>query len=100
MLDYGRIKDAERTNASALFLTPPPHSQPNSLATSLLTSSASLAPVAKKAEENGVGAKGRLMTDEEREKVKRAILDATSTEEVRSLERMLAEGHVPQGKVI
>ncbi|CED84999.1 U2-associated snRNP A' protein [Phaffia rhodozyma] len=104
VLDYTRIKDQERTTAKELFLTPPPHSQPNSLATSLLTSSkaassSASAPVTKSGPA-GVqnGQKGRLMSEEDREKVKQAILKAESTEEVRSLERMLAEGHVPEGK--
>jgi U2 small nuclear ribonucleoprotein A' len=37
-----------------------------------------------------------LMTGEEREKIRKAIGAAESVAEVRRLERLLAEGHVPE----
>jgi len=41
------------------------------------------------------GRAGRLMTAEEKERVKAAIINATSAEEVRRLERNLKEGWMP-----
>jgi len=38
------------------------------------------------------------MTDEEREKIKRAVMKAENVEEVRRLERMLREGWMPEEK--
>jgi U2 small nuclear ribonucleoprotein A' len=45
----------------------------------------------------GKGGKGRLMTPEEKKRVVEALTEAKTTEEVRKLERMLAEGLVPEG---
>jgi len=42
------------------------------------------------------GKAGRLMTMDDREKVKLAIASATSMEEIRRLERQLREGYVPE----
>ena len=41
------------------------------------------------------GKAGRLMSAEEKERVKAAIVNAVSAEEVRKLERSLKEGWVP-----
>lgn len=41
------------------------------------------------------GKAGRLMSDEERSRVKLAIANATSSEEVARLERTLKEGYMP-----
>ena len=43
------------------------------------------------------GGKGRLMTPEEKKRVVEALTRAQTTEEVRRLERMLADGMVPEG---
>ena len=42
--------------------------------------------------------KGRLMTSEDKAKIRDAIQKATNTEEIRKLERMLAEGRMPVAK--
>ena len=42
------------------------------------------------------GRAGRLLTKEEQDRVKAAIAQATSMEEVRRLERQLKEGYVPE----
>lgn len=47
----------------------------------------------------GKGGKGRLMTPEEKKRVVEALMSASTTEEVRKLERMLAEGLVPEGGI-
>ncbi|KAL7410152.1 leucine-rich repeat-domain-containing protein [Mrakia frigida] len=95
-LDYQRIKDVERTTAASLFLTPPPTSQPTALALALLappTHNGSSAAAASKEKEKKAG---RLMTQEEREKIKRAVMKAENVDEVRRLERMLREGWIPE----
>ncbi len=43
------------------------------------------------------GLKGRLMTPEEKKRVVEALTRATTAEEVRKLERMLADGLIPEG---
>ena len=43
------------------------------------------------------GGKGRLMTPEEKKRVVEALTGAQTAEEVRKLERMLAEGLIPEG---
>ena len=48
----------------------------------------------------GKGGKGRLMTPEEKKRVVEALLRAKTAEEVRKLERMLAEGLIPEGEVV
>ena len=39
---------------------------------------------------------GRLMSKEEQERVKKAIAEAKSVEEIRRLERSLREGYLPE----
>lgn len=106
-LDFARIKDATRTEARQL-LTDSSTGLPNDLAQSLsipstsTISGASLS-TSTKAGSGAIGAggkakggKGRLMTPEEKKRVVEALMRATTTEEVRKLERMLAEGLVPE----
>ena len=101
-LDYTRIKDAVRDSARAL-LTDPLTGLPNDLANQLSTSTVSsisggVLTASTKAGAGAVkGGKGRLMTPEEKKRVVEALLRAQTTEEVRKLERMLAEGLVPEG---
>lgn len=42
------------------------------------------------------GGKGRLMTAEEKNRIKAAIAKATSADEIKQLERSLKEGWVPE----
>jgi len=42
------------------------------------------------------GKAGRLMTSEEKERIRTAIANATSSEEIKRLERNLREGFVPE----
>ena len=46
------------------------------------------------------GKAGRLMTKEERERVKAAIASAKSIEEIRRLERSLREGYLPEAESV
>ena len=109
-LDYTRVKDATRTSARKL-LTDAKTGLPNDLAQSLSipstsTNPASLATSTKSAaiaSTNGPGAgggKGRLMTPDQKKRVVEALMRANTTEEVRKLERMLAEGMIPEGVVV
>lgn len=98
-LDFKRIKDAERAHARSLFVDEETN-LPNKLALSL-TSDATTAAQSASAEATGDNTaqgdagKGRLMTSEEKAKIREAIQNATSIEEIRKLERMLAEGRMP-----
>ncbi|KAF8591966.1 L domain-like protein, partial [Ramaria rubella] len=97
VLDFQRIRDKERTGARSLFLTP--DDLPTSLATtiqsSVTTISSRVAISTDEPRPEVPGKAGRLMTAEEKERVKAAIVNATSAEEVRKLERSLKEGWVP-----
>lgn len=109
-LDFTRIKDVTRSNARKL-LTDSETGLPNGLAQELsipstsTMSGAALSSNTKSAAGKtagagagaGAGGKGgRLMTPEEKKRVVEALMRASTTEEVRKLERMLAEGLVPE----
>ena len=101
-LDYSRIKDAHRATARALLLSPETN-LPNALALQLSTSTAQITgttsnAAAARAAQLKAG-KGRLMTPEEKRRVVEALTRAKTTDEVRRLERMLAEGVVPEEQV-
>ncbi|KAF8528074.1 L domain-like protein [Hysterangium stoloniferum] len=97
VLDFQRIRDKERAAAKTLFLTP--DDLPTALATTIsatvTTVSAKIAVSTDEPKAAVPGKAGRLMTAEEKERVKAAIVNATSTEEVRKLERSLKEGWLP-----
>jgi U2 small nuclear ribonucleoprotein A' len=100
-LDFKRIKDAERDHARSLFVDEET-GLPTKLALSL-TSDASIAAqsatAAVSTESTGQDAsKGRLMTAEDKTKIREAIQKAENIEEIRKLERMLAEGRMPAGE--
>ena len=98
-LDFRRIKDAERASAKALFETPETH-LPTKLALSLTSdaaNSAALAATAKASGAEAVVGKGRLMTDDEKTRIRERIKGASSIDEVRRLEKVLSEGRVPEG---
>ena len=99
-LDFTRIKDAHRASARKL-LVDPDSNLPNSLALQLSTSTAQISSAAStnaaaaRAAQLKAG-KGRLMTPEEKRRVVEALTRAKTADEVRRLERMLAEGVVPE----
>lgn len=114
-LDFERVKDKERVRAKGLFLSK--DGTPTALATQFSEASASTsaanAPTlvsngtttGAKTFEPGVesnagaaGKAGRLLTKEEKERVRQAIEGAESVEEIRRLQRMLAQGFVPTEK--
>lgn len=106
ILDFQRIKDSLRASSRKLLLDPETN-LPNSLAQELSIPSTSTIPGAtfsQSAKAGGAiggtavkGGKGRLMTPEEKKRVVEALTRAQTTEEVRRLERMLADGLVPEG---
>ncbi|GAA5974077.1 hypothetical protein JCM11641_003419 [Rhodosporidiobolus odoratus] len=106
ILDFDRVKQADRTRANSLFLTPA--GEPTPLHTSFLTAAAAGATApslvaGSKTFEPGVepstaGKAGRLLNKEEKERVRKAIEGAESVEEIRRLQRMLAQGFVPTEK--
>ncbi|THH12164.1 hypothetical protein EW145_g158 [Phellinidium pouzarii] len=98
VLDFQRIRDKERQAAQALFVTP--DNLLTALATTLSTTvSTNTAKVTSHADEpRAVSATvkaGRLMTEEEKARVRAAIAAANSAEEVQKLERSLREGWMP-----
>lgn len=91
-------RDQERQAAQALFVTP--DGLLTALATTLSTTVSSKAtkPPIQTDEPKAAVAQvkaGRLMTEEEKARVRTAIAAATSAEEVQKLERSLREGWVP-----
>lgn len=99
VLDFERIKDAERTRATKLLTND--DGQPNELANKLSIPTTAGIPGAtiSKIAKQGVkgGAKGRLMTPDEKRRVVEALTRANTAEDVRKLERMLADGLIPEG---
>jgi len=103
-LDFTRIKDSLRHSATSLF-TDPTTSLPNSLALQLSTPTTSniagttVSSVSKAAMATTKGGKGRMMTSDEKRRIGEALTRATTAEEMRRLERMLAEGLIPEGGI-
>ncbi|KAG9013894.1 U2 snRNP complex subunit [Tulasnella sp. JGI-2019a] len=103
VLDFQRIQDKEKKQAKTLFLTP--DDLPTALATSFQAAKAQQStknvvsteeePTSASAAALAAGRAGRLMTAEEKARVKASILSATSAEEVRRLEKTLKEGWLP-----
>jgi len=99
VLDFQRIRDKERTTAKSLFLTA--EKLPTALATTISTTVSTHAPknaitIDEPRPAAQSGKAGRLMSAEDRARVKQAIAKATSIEEVRRLERSLREGYLPE----
>lgn len=116
ILDFQRIKDAERKAARELFVDAETQ-LPTKLALSLTTDAAAEEAAARAAAalkasaggggtaaagvKTGAGAgKGRLLSDDERTRIREAILRTSSVEEIKRLEKMLNEGRVPEGAEI
>jgi len=100
-LDFKRVKDAERANAKSLF-EQPESKLPTKLALSLTSdaaNNAALSAAASRGAGEVTGGKGRLLTPEEKEKVREAIKNASTVEEIRRLENVLSEGRLPEGGV-
>ncbi|KAF8736740.1 hypothetical protein AX14_014063 [Amanita brunnescens Koide BX004] len=99
VLDFQRIRDKEREAAKKLFVTPDGlmTQLATTLSTTVSTQSANPGLTIDEPKPMPVAGKaGRLMTKEERERVKAAIASAKSIEEIRRLERSLREGYLPE----
>ncbi|KAF9481723.1 L domain-like protein [Pholiota conissans] len=99
VVDFQRIRDKERAQAKALFVTP--EGLPTALATNIAStvsvhSTKTVLTLDEPKAAPTTGKAGRLMSKEDQEKVRAAIAKATSIEEVRKLERSLREGYVPE----
>ncbi|GAA5996547.1 hypothetical protein JCM5350_002188 [Sporobolomyces pararoseus] len=110
-LDFERIKQKDREHANSLFQTS--SSEPTPLHQQFLSqiqtgrvapslSSKTFEPGVEQAEttttNSGSGNAGRLLSKEEKERVRTAIEKAESVEEIRRLQRMLAQGFIPSEK--
>ncbi|KAF9535467.1 leucine-rich repeat-domain-containing protein [Crepidotus variabilis] len=98
VIDFQRIRDKERAQAKTLFVTS--EGLPTALATTISTtvskhSTKTTLTIDEPKAASSVKA-GRLMSKEDQEKVRLAIQNAKSMEEVRRLERSLREGYVPE----
>lgn len=113
-MDFERIKDAERKTAKELFVDAETQ-LPTKLALSLTTDAAA-EEAARRAQAalsaggagsesmggkgaGAAGGKGRLLSADERARIRDAILRTSSVEEIKRLERMLNEGRVPEGGI-
>jgi U2 small nuclear ribonucleoprotein A' len=67
--------------------------------TSDAANNAALSAAASRGAGEVAGGKGRLLTPEEKAKVREAIKNASSVEEIRRLENVLSEGRLPEGGV-
>lgn len=95
-LDFARIKKSLRDSATDLFVDNLTQ-LPTPLALQLSAQKGGVpapVPIAPTQQKSG---KGRLMTPDEKKRVVEAIQRAKTGEEVRKLERMLADGVVPEG---
>lgn len=98
-LDFTRVKQTLRESARKLFVDEETQN-PTPLALQLSAQKGGApvaAPIALPSTQKS--SKGRLMTPEEKKRVVEAIKRAKTGEEVRKLERMLADGVVPDGGV-
>ncbi|KAI5477657.1 U2 small nuclear ribonucleoprotein A' [Pseudohyphozyma bogoriensis] len=100
-LDFERVKEKERVHAKSLYETST--GSPTALATSIISSvpatSNTFEPGVDGAKtETAAGKAGRLLSKEEKDRVRKAIEGAGSVEEIRRLQRMLAQGFVPTEK--
>ncbi|PFH46639.1 hypothetical protein AMATHDRAFT_77588 [Amanita thiersii Skay4041] len=99
VLDFQRIRDKEREAAKKLFLTPDGLETQLAMTLSTTVSKQSAKPSITIDEPKPsplTGNAGRLMSKEEQEKVRAAIANAKSIEEIRRLERSLREGYLPE----
>ncbi|KIY67444.1 L domain-like protein [Cylindrobasidium torrendii FP15055 ss-10] len=98
VLDFQRIRDKERQTGKSLFRTA--DNLPTALATTITTTvSSSAAKAAILADEPRAQSQmkaSKFMSKEEAERIKQAIANAKSVDEIRKLERSLREGYVPE----
>ncbi|KAG0140212.1 hypothetical protein CROQUDRAFT_691920 [Cronartium quercuum f. sp. fusiforme G11] len=105
ILDYRRVKDQERKTSLELFYDPI-NKCPTDLAKSLSIldpaqtqdGSQQLSTISSRPTAMVAGQMGKTLTNEERDRIKQAIEQADTVEEVRRLKRMLEQGFIPKGE--
>jgi hypothetical protein len=90
-LDFGKVRDVERKKAKELFGTA---EEPTELATQI-SSRKSKGFVAPSLANGADSAKDRIYTDDEKKRMRAAILNASSLTEMAMLEKDFAEGRIP-----
>jgi len=98
VIDFQRIRDKERAHGKSLFVTA--DGLPTALATTISEtvskhSTKSVLTIDEPKAAPSMVKPGRLMSKEDQEKVRNAIQNAKSMEEVRRLERSLRDGYMP-----
>ena len=105
-LDYAKVKGKERESATKLYTSPEGEGQPSELAQQLsATVSAAAANGHGGGEANGHAKtfevpgsepqKAKGLSEEQRQRIRKAIERAGTLEEIQRLKRMLADGHLP-----
>lgn len=102
-LDYSKVRESERQSAASLFVTA--EGAPTDLASSMGAQSVHIEAAApqtngKTFEVPGSAASGKSkgLTDEQKQRVRKAIEKAGTLEEIQRLKRMLADGFIPDDK--
>lgn len=97
VLDYERVTDKERKEAQELFETS--DGRPTAAAQEIRALKTTRSDELDASNDNtfvpGGEDKGRLLTAEDRENIRKAIMEASSVDEVARLERMLRDGFIP-----
>ncbi|EEB08077.1 U2 snRNP-associated protein Lea1 [Schizosaccharomyces japonicus yFS275] len=98
IIDYERVRRNERLRAEELFGT---LEHPTEVATSIMGVKSrmfDLGTILQQAQGPATGevVTGYMLTEEEREKIKQTIKNATSIAEINKLEAMLLEGNIPK----
>lgn len=98
-LDYSKVKESERQSARSLYTTA--EGSPTELAASMGAQSVQIEPQAngKTFEVPGSApSKGKGLTEEQKQRVRKAIEKAGTLEEIQRLKRMLQDGFIPDDK--
>ncbi|KAF2658721.1 U2 small nuclear ribonucleoprotein A [Lophiostoma macrostomum CBS 122681] len=93
-LDFVKVKEAERQRAEALFGT---KEQPTELAQTIMNtkSKSYIVPTYSNGDDTSTSSKSRIWTDDERKRMRAAIQNASSLQEMARLEKDFAEGRIP-----
>ena len=92
----------ERQTGKSLFLTADklPTALATTISTTVSTQSSKVVVTTDEPKPAPVGKAGRLMSKEDADRVKKAIAEASSVEEIRKLERNLREGYLPERETV
>ena len=99
VLDYERVTDKERKEAKKMFETD--DGRPTAAANEIRSLSSIINTDGNESGSNTFtpgqidDSKGRLLTPQDRENIRKSIMEATSTDEITRLERLLRDGFIP-----